>query len=278
MKITFLGTAGGRILIMTQLRASGGWILDMDGEKIHVDPGPGALVRASQCGIDLRKLTGIVVSHAHPDHYTDAEMIIESMTDGTRKRRGVLAGGEHVIRGGGDYRQVISPFHLKLLERYEVLVPGGKARIGKVELAATPAKHGEDKAVGVVFRGSKTLGYTGDGEYFEGMERHFEGCDFLVVNVLRPRGTNWPEHMNTEQAAKLIGKVKPKLAILQHFGMLMVKAGEANEAKWIEAQTGVKTIAAKDGMVIDLDSMATAMAGKGHAGRDRGLEKWTGRK
>lgn len=275
MRITFLGTAGGRILIMTQLRASGGWILEMDGERIHVDPGPGALVRSRQYGIDLRKLTCLIISHAHPDHYTDSEMVVESLTDGTRKKRGVLIGNEFAINGGDDHRQAVSPFHLKLLERYEVMKPGDKTKIGKIEITATPTKHSESKALGFVFRGSKTLGYTGDSEYFEGMEKYFEGCDYLVLNVLRPRGTNWPKHMNTEQAAKIISSVKPKLAILQHFGMLMIKAGEAKEARWIEEKTGVKTIAAKDGMTIDLDSEKAEKTEKVPGRASRGLERWT---
>ena len=119
-----------------------------------------------------------------------------------------------------------------------------------------------------MFRGSETLGYTGDGEYFEGQEKYFEGCDYLIANVLRPRGVKWPEHMNTEQAAKLIGLVKPKLAVLQHFGMLMVRANPEKEAKWIEKQTGVRTIAAKDGMKLDF----------GKESAKSGLEKWINKK
>ncbi|UCC91428.1 MAG: MBL fold metallo-hydrolase [Candidatus Aenigmatarchaeota archaeon] len=262
MNITFLGTAGGRIVIMTQMRGSGGFVLEMDMERIHVDPGPGALVRAKQYGVNLRKLTGLIVSHAHPDHYTDAEMVIESMTQGTRKKRGVLIGNEFVIKGGGEYRQAISPFHLKILERYEILRPGKKTKIGKIEITATRTKHGEEKALGFVFKGSKTLGYTGDGEYFQGQEKYFRGCDYLVVNVLRPSNVKWPEHMNTNQAAKLIGLVKPKLAILQHFGMLMLKANPEREARWIEKQTGVKTISARDGMRINFEKTSKHGLGK----------------
>ncbi|MCX6818319.1 MAG: MBL fold metallo-hydrolase [Candidatus Aenigmarchaeota archaeon] len=267
MKITFLGTAGGRILIMTQMRASGGWILEMDGETIHVDPGPGALVRAKQYGVDLRKLTAIAISHAHPDHYTDTEIIIESMTNGTRKKRGILLGNEHAIKGGSDYRQVVSPFHLRLLEKYRALEPGKMMKVGSIEITATPTKHREEKGIGFVFRGSKTLGYAGDGEYFAGMERHFEGCDYLILNVLRPRSANWPGHMNTAQAKELISKVRPKLVMIQHFGMLMVKAGPEKEAKWIEEQTGVRTIAATDGMNIDPEKALAYGLGKWASGK-----------
>lgn len=253
MKITFLGTAGGRIVIMTQIRASGGWILEMDNERIHVDPGPGALVRTKQYKVNLRKLTDLIVSHAHTDHYTDSEMIIESMTEGTRKKRGVLIGNEYVIKGGENYRPAISPFHLKLLERYEILKPGKKTKIGNIEITAIPTKHGEAKALGFVFKRSKTLGYVGDGEYFEDQERYFEECDYLVLNGLRPKNVEWPEHMNSNQAVKLLRKVKPSLAVIQHFGMKMLRANPEREAKWIEKQTGVRTIAARDGMTIDFE-------------------------
>lgn len=263
MKITFLGTAGGRIAIMTQIRASGGWILEMDNERIHVDPGPGAIVRAKQFRYNLRKLTGVIVSHMHPDHYTDTEMVIESMTEGTRKKRGVLLGNEYVIKGGKKYRAAVSPLHLKLLGRYEILKPGQKTEIGKIEITATPTKHGDSKALGFVFKGSKTLGYAGDGEYFKGQEKHYLGCDYLLVNLLRPRNVKWPEHMNSNEAAKLIRLVKPKVAVLQHFGMNVIRANPDREAKWIEKETGVKTIAARDGMILDFEKFS-----------DQGLGKW----
>jgi phosphoribosyl 1,2-cyclic phosphodiesterase len=267
MKMTFLGTAGGRIVIMLQIRASGGFIVEMDGEMLHIDPGPGALVRARQYGIDLRKLTAVLISHAHTDHYTDAEIIVEAMTDGTRKKRGVLIGNAFAIKGGENYRPAVSPFHMKLLDRCEIIEAGKKTKIGNVEITATPAKHGESKALGFVFRGSKTLGYTGDGEYFEGMEKYFEGCDYLVLNVLRPRGNKWPEHMNSDEAAKLIAKVKPKLAIIQHFGMYMLRAVPEREAKWIEQKTGVRTIATRDGMKIDMEKEVSMTNSKADLGK-----------
>ena len=47
-KIIFLGTGGDSIVVGKQLRASGGIILQIDDNQFHIDPGPGALVRARQ--------------------------------------------------------------------------------------------------------------------------------------------------------------------------------------------------------------------------------------
>ena len=49
MKITFLGTGGGRFSAISQRRMTGGFRIDnLNGKNYHVDPGPGALVRTYQ--------------------------------------------------------------------------------------------------------------------------------------------------------------------------------------------------------------------------------------
>jgi len=252
LKITFLGTGGGRFTTITQLRATGGWILEIGGQKISVDPGPGALVKAKEFGVGLRALSGVVVSHCHPDHYTDAEVMIEAMTRGAKEKRGFLLSNENVIKGGdGGYVQRISPYHLKSLERYEIMEPGKKVSVGDVEIAATRAVHTEPKTIGFVFSGAESLGYVSDTEYFHGIEKQYKGCGYLVLNCMRPRDVDWPKHMNSEAARKIISGIGPEAAVITHFGMRMLKAGPENEARWIEEKTGVKVIPARDGMEID---------------------------
>ena len=92
MKITFLGTGGGRFSAISQRRMTGGFRIDnLNGKNYHVDPGPGALVRTYQFGFDPRNLDGVFVSHAHTDHYNDAEILIEAMTkDGGREFQNII--------------------------------------------------------------------------------------------------------------------------------------------------------------------------------------------
>ncbi len=254
MKITFLGTGGGRFVIITQLRASGGFIIEMDGEMIHVDPGPGALVKAVQNKINLRKLTGIVITHTHTDHATDAQIILEAMTLGTKKKRGVVIGNEYVFKASKDrhYIPVYSRYHLKAVDKYYSLEPGESANIGNVKITAVKTKHRDSKAIGIIFQGSKRIGYTSDTEYFKGLADFYKGCDYLIVNCLRPRNDGWPEHMNIADAEKLIKKVKPKMAILTHVGMKLLRSVNY-EAENITKNTGIKTIAARDNMILNFD-------------------------
>jgi ribonuclease BN (tRNA processing enzyme) len=256
MKLTFLGTGGGRHVVISQLRATGGFIVEGKTIKMIVDPGPGALVRAREFKKDLKKMNAIFVSHAHPDHYTDVEMAIEAMTLGAKKKRGVLMGSESVINGAPNERTIVSKYHLDIVEKYLALKPDDEIEVSAAKLKATKCNHSEETCIGFCLtdKDGETLGYTSDGVYYEGQEKYFEGCDCLIINCLRPRNTPNYGHMTSDNAKTLVERAKPKMAILQHLGMKMLFGVAEREAKWIEKETGVKTIAATDGMIIEFSN------------------------
>ena len=243
----FLGTGGGRYVTIQQIRATGGFIVKGRNVWMHVDPGPGALVRAKQYKVNLTKLNSIFVSHAHPDHCNDLEMIIEATTYGAKKKKGFLISNENVIKGSEEFRAHVSKYHLGILEKCYIAKPDEKFNFLNIKLETTKCNHDEDKCMGFVLEDEKKLGYTADTEYYEGLENYFIGCDCLIINCLRPRNSKPYGHMTVDKAKILIERAKPKLAILQHFGMKMVFGNAEREAKLIEKNTGVKTIAAKDG-------------------------------
>ena len=71
-----------------------------------------------------------------------------------------------------------------------------------------------------------------------------------ILCVMRPSGKPWKGHMTTNDAIKIIEQAHPEQAVLTHFGMKMIFKGPAREAKLIEKETSVSTIATKDGMRI----------------------------
>ena len=92
ISIRFLGTGGARFVVARQIRASGGIWLRFGETQIHVDPGPGALVRALSAvpPCEPPQLDAIVLSHKHLDHSGDVNVMIEAMCQGGWKRRGAL--------------------------------------------------------------------------------------------------------------------------------------------------------------------------------------------
>jgi len=251
-KIIFLGTGGARLVVAKQFRATGGIILQYNDEQLHLDPGPGSLVRARQFDVDLEKNTTVLVSHNHLDHCNDMNAVIDVMTKGGIIKRGVLIGNKTVIKGAKDEYPYLTNHHSKCLQKVIIAEPGKRIKLNEINIIPTKAKHDDPNSVGFKIMTPKfTLGYTSDTGYFRGIDREYKGCDIMIIDNLRAFGKKYKGHFSSAETVKLLQKVKPKLAIIQHFGMTMLKANPIYEAREITKQSKVQTIAAVDGMHVD---------------------------
>jgi len=264
IEIVFLGTGGGRFATITQKRRTGGIRILSKGVNAHLDPGPGALVHSLNMNLDPQKISALLVSHSHPDHYTDAEVLVEAMTHGTTKKRGILAAARSVLYGNEVCEMAVSKYHQGLVERLIEAKPGVEFDIGDIKVVVCRAKHSDPDTVGFRFE-TTDLGdfaYTSDTEYFEEMEKIYEGVRLLVLCVLRPSGTPWKGHMTTDDAIKVVEAVKPEMAVLTDFGMQMIFRGPDDEARLVEEKSGVPTVAAKDEMRIRISEKIQVEATK----------------
>lgn len=262
VEITLLGTGGGRFATITQKRRTAGIRIITESLNLHLDPGPGALVHSINMGLDPQKLTAVFVSHCHPDHYTDAEVLIEAMTRGMTRKRGILAAAKSVLTGNEVCEPSISKYHQQMPEQKFEAVHGLEFRVADLNVLVTEARHTDPDTVGFRFE-TKEFGdfaYTSDTEYFEGIGKYYKGVRLLLLCVMRPSGKPWKGHMTTEDAIKIIEETSPEKAVLTHFGMQMIFKGPAREARFIEEKTGVPTIAATDGMRISFGENITTQA------------------
>jgi phosphoribosyl 1,2-cyclic phosphodiesterase len=262
-EIIFLGTGGGRFTTITQKRRTAGIRIIGEGLNLHLDPGPGALVYSVDEGLDPQKLNAVFVSHCHPDHYTDAEVLIEAMTRGMTKKRGMLAAAKSVLTGNLSCEPSISKYHQEMPQQKIEAVPNMKFEVAGVNVLVTEARHTDPGAVGFRFETASIGGfaYTSDTEYFEGIGKYYEGVRLLVLCVMRPAGKPWKGHMTTNDAVKIVEETRPDLAVLTHLGMQMIFKGPASEAKIVKEKTGVPTVAAGDGMRIDFGETISVKTG-----------------
>jgi len=251
--IIFLGTGGGRFATITQKRRTAGIRIINGSLNLHLDPGPGALVYSISEGLDPQKLNAVFVSHCHPDHYTDAEILIEAMTRGMTRKHGVLAAAKSVLSGSDVCEPSISKYHQQMLEQKIEAVPKIRFKVGTVNVSVTEARHTDPDAVGFRFETSEfgDFAYTSDTEYFEGIGKYYEGVRLLMLCVMRPAGKPWKGHMTTNDALKIVEDARPEQVVLTHLGMQMIFQGPSKEAKLIEDKTGVPTVAAVDGMRVN---------------------------
>ncbi|MDD5317701.1 MAG: MBL fold metallo-hydrolase [Candidatus ainarchaeum sp.] len=255
VEIVFLGSGGGRFVLVSQLRSCAGFRI-VGSKTVHVDPGPCYLSQCAKLKLKPSDVDVLLLSHGHVDHANDANLVIEAMTGSGKKRRGAVFGGKGALLGSDEFDRSITRYHEKLVEKYVALEEGGEAEFEGVKATATKTAHREAEGVGFIISiDGKRIGYSGDTEYFEGMGNGLEACDAVVLNALQPRGSAISGHFGTEAAVKLLKGIrrKPALAVIQHFGMGMLKAGPEVEAAFIQGETGVRTVAARDGMVLKLE-------------------------
>ena len=246
--ITFLGTAGARFVVARQLLASGGAWLSLGNTRILLDPGPGSLVQAARRKLDPTKLDAIILSHRHLDHSGDINIMIEAMTDGGTKKRGTVFVPADALSQ--------DPVILSYLQSYprdiRLLIEGGSYVINDVSFT-TPVRHRHPvETYGFIFRTPRhTFSWITDTRYSEDLANRYRG-ELLIINVVRLSPGAPVDHLSLPEARRIIEELRPRIAILTHFGMTMWRARPWDLAKRLSEETGIAVIAARDGLKFDL--------------------------
>jgi len=249
--IIFLGTAGSSAVVSKQLRSSGGIILQVGDLQFHIDPGPGALNKAKEYGVNLHYNTAILVSHNHVNHCNDLNVVIDAMTHGGIEQRGIILASKSVIQPLEESHPFLTRHHQNLVEKIIPMEKNHKVGVELVEINALSAEHTDPTAIGFKFFCPKfTLSYTGDTKLTPKLIEELNGTDILILNVPYPGEKGVGLNLDTSFAIKIISAVRPKLAILTHFSLEMLKADPLQEAREIQRITGIQTIAARDGLMV----------------------------
>jgi len=249
--ITFLGTAGARFVVTKQFLASGGLWLSLDGIEILLDPGPGCIVQSTKRKLKAEKLSAIILSHRHLDHSADTNIMIEAMTRGGFNKHGWLFAPADALGS----EPVIYSYLRNSLDGIEVLQEGKSYQIGKISFT-TPTRHVHPvETYGMVFTTAKhTFSYITDSRYFDGLCHSYKG-ELLILNVVLLEAKQQVDHLSVVDAKHIITELKPKVAILTHFGMGMWRAKPWEIAQRLSQETGVKVLAARDGMKFELSQL-----------------------
>ena len=261
-------------MMISQFLASGGLWLNLGGTEILIDPGPGCLIQATKRKLRPDMLSAIIISHRHLDHSADANIMVEAMTQGGFKQHGWLFAPGDAL----ETEPVIFSYLKERLEGVEVLEEGKSYSIDNITFT-TPIRHTHwVETYGMVFRTARhTFSYISDTRYFDSLCQNYGG-ELLIINVvlLEPKlpvdhslaadmsklpidhslatyMSKLPiDHLSMCDAEQIITELKPRIAILTHFGMGVWRAKPWQIAQRLSRQTGVRVIAARDGMKFDL--------------------------
>jgi ribonuclease BN (tRNA processing enzyme) len=246
--ITFLGTAGARVMVANQYQASGGIWLNLNNTEILLDPGPGSIVQSTRRNLRAEKLKAIILSHRHLDHSGDMNIMIEAMTQGGFTPHGTVFLPSDALGP----EPVVYSYLKEYIDTIEILQEGKSYRIDDVSFS-TPLRHIHGvETYGIKFTvGEHQFSYIADSKYFDKLIDNYK-TELIIINVVFMDNHFKVPHLSVIDAEKIIAGIRPKLAILTHFGMQLWKAGSSEIAEQLSQKTGVKVAAAHDGMIFDL--------------------------
>ncbi|MBI2580167.1 MAG: hypothetical protein HYW27_04680, partial [Candidatus Aenigmarchaeota archaeon] len=146
-RIVFLGTGGGRHMMFSQVRKTGGMYFEFDAGKKEIlafimDPGPGSLVNSRGTFLKPELVQGVVLSHHHIDHSTDAN----AWLDGIEKP--FLIAEEHCVMDREelgekdyDYYPCINPYQRKRIGELHTVKDRSIVKMKGVRFESVRSEH-----------------------------------------------------------------------------------------------------------------------------------------
>ncbi|MBT3317296.1 MBL fold metallo-hydrolase [bacterium] len=261
ISLLVLGTGGG---VPIPGRAPTSNLVTVDGQKILVDLGPGALSRlvSSPHGPDsLDEIDTILFTHLHPDHCNDIVHLLFAMRcPALESKMPLLMMGppglaNYMSKLKELYGDWLNPLHRQVVitefssDETFILENGG---------AVTPfiANHSENRFskhnFGYCFSdktGSKVV-ISGDGGPSKTLENVAKGCDLLLIECSTPDELAVDGHMTPARVAGLCNVTRPKKTVLNHF---YPAAAELDLAKLVYDNYDGSVVMANDGDFFTVD-------------------------
>ena len=251
--IKFLGTAGARFSVIHQFRNSGGIWITLDDTNLLIDPGPGSLVRCLKSRPPKKPSTldAILLTHRHIDHANDINIMIEAMTNGGYNKRGVLYTTDDALDDDPvvlhHFRNHLDTiYHFSEKETYQI----------KNITVETPLKHNHGvETYGLNIKGkTETISLIADTKYMPELEKVYTG-EILILNVVLMESKPNILHLSLKDAEHIIESLQPKLSILTHFGMSILKNNPRALVEAMSKRLNLPILAASDGMQLNLSEI-----------------------
>ncbi len=224
-----------------------------------IDPGPGSLVQicASNPTLDATTLETILLTHRHLDHSTDINILAEAMTDGGHNKRGTIRLPRDASDGDDP---VLLKYTKKGVARVQNFEDHDRFNLGgALTVQPIPLRHHGVACYGLVFRSphQPAWGVISDTHPFEELASQYIDCEFVSINVTLKDRIPHLDHFSLPDLADLLLELRPKLLAVTHMGTGILRSDPDDLAARLSTRH-THVVAARDGMVVDLDRIDIA--------------------
>jgi ribonuclease BN (tRNA processing enzyme) len=218
MRLTVLGSGTN----VHPTRAAAGYLIETD-QTFLLDFGPRTLMNLMKTGVDRHRITHVLFSHFHADHFSD---FITFFFDAMYQSKFVGPRPDLTIIGPPGTKKLIGMMlrHFPGFRgaRFATTVrelADRSFRIGRTKVTARTVAHSPRlHCLGyrIEHRG-KVAAYSGDSMYCRGLIQLCHGADAAVLDCSFPADQPGPNHMHAGDCGRLARDAEVRHAILSHF-------------------------------------------------------------
>ena len=218
MELTILGSGTA---VPSTGRSPSSLVVEVDGEPILFDSGPGTLQRLARADIDCRKLNRIFYTHFHPDHIADLAslLFLYRNPDSLRDEKLTVTGPT----GFKDFHSRLQAVYGRWIaaENYELEIAealNDEIITERYVVRSREVLH-SDCSVGyrVEDRNGRSLGYLGDTAYCKGIVELGVGADLLVLECSFPDHEEPRDHLTPRTSGRIAEETGCPILVLTHF-------------------------------------------------------------
>lgn len=203
--------------------ACSGYLVEEKDTSVLMDCGTGVVSRIREI-VDYRKVSAIVISHMHLDHFIDiipyvyGLKLISGLADGFRPDLLLPPGGRQTLETITSIWKDLPTFTSETFNVRE-FDPSTTLRIGRFEITFAQTVH-YVPCWALRVKGERTLVYSADAGPSERLVQHAQGADLFLAEaaLLEKRGVPGEEgHLTPREAGEIARKAGARRLILTHF-------------------------------------------------------------
>ena len=244
LAVTILGSSG---MFQTTERSCAGYLLSIDEERIWLDAGAGTWLNL-QRNIAYAELTGVLLTHGHPDHVTDVLQAYHARMYGQAKPLPPIplwAPQETIDRLTTFSKGIDEAFDLK------PITADSRVTIGSASLSFTEMAHPEVTLGVRIEHGGKIVSFSSDTGEAADFDALASNADLFVCEATSQESDPiWEGHLRASQTGAIAQRVGVRRLVLTH-----LRPGRDHEATLEQARAtagDVEVELAQDGTRMEI--------------------------
>jgi len=247
MELILLGTSAAH---PTVERASSGYLICEADTRVLVDMGSG-VVRNLMRWMDPGKLSAIIISHLHQDHFIDIYPLYYYLAF---HKSDNLPLDVYAPEGAREFVLRILPPHSEdsfdEVYRFKALSNRGVFKVGDLEFKSIAVKHSMEAYGLRITSGTKTISYTADTDFAEVLYELAGNSDVFISEATKQEDYKDILHLTAAQAGVIASKAGVKKLILTH---IWPDFDPVKSKQMAEENYNGPVIIAEDNMIVPID-------------------------